>query len=350
MIAPRAIRMRLGFILQPQKTNSIYRVMIPMNELAKRGHAIVCLDDAEADTPMAQLYSCDLVHCFRRGDRLGDLERLSRRGVAISFDNDDDFASSDVAGEKSSLEGLRANRKYAASFERAALTADLVTTPSPTVAERYRAAGAGRVTVIENYLDQNDLRPARKARDEDVTVCWVAGVEHAVDVPQLKIVEALSRLLETHANVRVLTVGVRLPLRGDRYEHIPEVTYERLLQLVSEVDVGIAPLVDNPFNRARSDVKLKEYAAGGTPWLASAVGPYLGHGEKQGGRLVEHDRWPEELDRLVGSRRDRARLARRAERWAKTQTIARHVEIWESELESAVGRAGERMARLLKAG
>ncbi len=337
--------MQLGFILQPGVTNSNYRVIIPMRELAARGHVVVRLDDTLRDMPVGQLLGCDLVHCFRREDRIGDLELLARRGVAISFDNDDDFASSDVMGEKSSLEGRRTNRRLSALYVQAARLADLVTTPSQAIAEKYRGEGAENVVVIENYLYGEDLRLDRTPKRDTVTVCWIAGVEHAVDVPRLKIVEALTRLLDVHANVRAITVGVRLPLRSDRYEHIPHVTHEQLFEVVARSDIGIAPLVDSAFNRARSNVKLKEYAGGATAWLASAVGPYLGHAEKQGGRLVEEGRWFEELDRLVRSQRDRARLARRARKWAKTQTIDRHVTAWESEFQRAIERAGERMAR-----
>ncbi len=146
--------MRLGFILDTSKSASGYRVELPMNALVDRGHVIVRSDDPYEDTPMAALFGCDLVHCFRRHDRIADLEELSRRGVAISFDNDDDFAASDMVGGKSSVDGRRINRQLAAAYEKAARLADLVTTPSPPLAEKYRAAGAQHVVVIDNYLDR----------------------------------------------------------------------------------------------------------------------------------------------------------------------------------------------------
>jgi hypothetical protein len=119
-------------------------------------------------------------------------------------------------------------------------------------------------------------------------VGWVAGTEHAVDVGPLGIAETLARLLDAHDELRVVTVGLKLDLPQSRYEHIPQARHNQLLKIVSRWDIGIAPLTDTPFNRARSDVKPKEYGAGGAAWLASPVTPYLGLGAKQGGAVKDH--------------------------------------------------------------
>src|SRR5207302_1085104 len=81
-----------------------------------------------------------------------------------------------------------------------------------------------------------------------------------------------------------------------RYRHDPYLPFAELPRRLSRWDIGIAPLADIPFNLARSDIKLKEYAASELPWLASPVGPYAGHGEAQGGRLVPDDGWFEALN------------------------------------------------------
>ena len=40
-------------------------------------------------------------------------------------------------------------------------------------------------------------------------------------------------------------------------------------------DIALAPLVDNPFNRCKSAVKVYEAWASGIPIITSPVGPYL---------------------------------------------------------------------------
>jgi len=137
-----------------------------------------------------------------------------------------------------------------------------------------------------------------------------------------------------------MTIGIKLPLAGDRYEHVRGVPLTRLIQQLSACSIGIAPLSPAvAINHARSSIKLKEYAAAGVPWLASPIGPYAGLGEREGGRLVAEDRWFEELDALVRGDRLRRRLAKRAQRWGRAQLLSRNIDRWERELAWAVAHA-----------
>jgi hypothetical protein len=139
--------------------------------------------------------------------------------------------------------------------------------------------------------------------------------------------------------VRVASFGLGLGLRTERYRHVDVVPLLELTRQAAAFDVGIAPLADIALNRARSNVKLKEYAAAGACWLASPTGPYAGMGEKHGGRLVGDDGWFEALARLVDKPRERAKLAKRAGKWVAGQTLTKHVGAWESRFEAAIARA-----------
>lgn len=335
--------MRLGFIFE-RMSNAYYRAIFPMRALEHRGHDVVW-PPKDGDTPMSELARCDLVHCYRRRDRIGDLRALSASGVAVSFDNDDNYALSDLSDIGAGFEGRQRNRKIFQEILKASRLADLTTTPSDQLAQYYRSAGASNVVVIENYLARNMFGFGAKPRREGVVIGWIAGREHAQDLRRIPVTDALGRLLEIHPHVRVLTVGVSLPLRSERYTHIKDVDFTELLKVTSTMDIGIAPLVDTPFNRCRSNSKLKEYASGGAAWLASPVGPYRELGENEGGVHVADDGWLDALDAVIRSRRTRRRLAKRALRWANGQTIDHHVHLWETALLGAVERAEKRAGR-----
>jgi hypothetical protein len=332
---------RIGLIYEPGLANGYYRAVIPMRALELRGHDLVWPSDP-VNVPLRELASCDVVHCYRRMDRLDDLRKLAQRGVAISFDNDDNFAAAEVSYGGVGLQGRRHNQAVFRLILKAAALADVATTTNPLLADQYRSAGINHVIVIDNYLDRHAFGFGSSGKHDGVVVGWVAGREHRVEVERLRIVDCLRRLLDAHPQLRVRSVGLRLPLPADRYEHVEEIAFPDLLKEVGGYDVGIAPLVDTPFNRCRSAVKLKEYGAGRTAWAASPVGPYRELGAKQGGTLIEDDDWFSALDDLIRHPRERNRLAKRALKWAKSQTMDRHVEQWEHALGDAIQRAQAR--------
>lgn len=329
--------MKIGVICE-LTNNAYYRALIPLGALEMRGHTILWPSTDGKDVPMRELCTCDLVHCYRRIERVEDLRRLSRHGVAVSFDNDDNFAAAQWSERGPGLAGNRHNKAIFRRIVEMARCADVTTTPSAELADIYRAAGVENVMVLGNHLDRGMFGFGSRSRHEGVVVGWVAAKEHSVDLERVPIVDALRRLLDTHPEVRVLTLGMRLPLRSQRYEHIGEVEFPRLLTVTGRMDVGIAPLADIVFNHSRSDSKIKEYSSGGAAWLASPVAPYRGLGEQEGGMLVADDEWFAAIDSLVRAPRLRRRLAKKALKWAKQQTMDRHVEAWEQAFQAAVAR------------
>ncbi len=333
--------MKLGIICE-RNANSFYRAIFPLRALQRRGHEVVWPGLDWQDVPLRRLVACDLVHCYRRTDRLDDLRELARHGVAISFDNDDDFLASEAGAVGVGLDKRRHYNKIARETIAGARLADLVTTTSERLVDFYRAAGAEHVVALGNHLEDTLEGFGSPAAHDGVVVGWVAAIEHRTELERIPIASALRELLAAHPDLRVLSVGLRLPLGPERYEHVDRVNYVDLIKTANTMDIGIAPLVDTPFNRARSDVKLKEYASAGAAWLASPVGPYAGLGEAEGGMLVADGDWTLRIDELVRKGRRRRKLAKRGLRWARNEVIDRHVARWESAFLDAIDRAQSR--------
>jgi glycosyltransferase involved in cell wall biosynthesis len=318
--------MRIGMACVPS-ANAQYRAVDPMKAMAARGHDVVWPSET-GHADLARLLGCDVVHVYRltgSGTR-HVLEQLADRGSAITYDNDDDYTT--VPKESPNYKeagGIVGQRIFKETVKAASLARTFITT-NDVLAERYRSAGVDRVEVIGNHLATDLLRPRQAHRG--VVIGWVAGGEHLADVARIPIREALERVVARHDDVLVRCIGVDLEL-PERYEHEKQVDFPDLPRRIGGFDIGIAPLADIPCNWARSDIKVKEYAASGVPWLASPIGPYAGLGENEGGRLVPNDGWFEALDRLVTHARERRRLAKKAKRWAKGQTIDAVAERWE---------------------
>jgi glycosyltransferase involved in cell wall biosynthesis len=325
--------MRIAVLTSRDFINSNYRAF-PLVALQARGHEVHLELDGGQVQP-ASLQRFDVVYVYRLNGRAMHrmLSQLRERGAAIVWD-DDDFT-----GTPSSARTGAREQQWRADAKRMLEVAHLVTTPSSGLAEHYRELGAEHVRVVENFIPETFKPPPPRPRGH-VTVGWVAANEHLYDLEHFEIPALLRRLLDAHPDVRIMSIGVDLRLPRERYHHLWRVQYVELAPAMVEFDVGIAPLADIPFNRARSNVKVKEYAAAGIPWLASPIGPYAGMGEKQGGRLVPDDGWYDALERLVVKQKDRRKLAKRGRRWARTQTVRENLKAWED----ALSEARERVA------
>ncbi len=324
--------MRLGAVGQ-DKANAYYRLLLPLMAMRERGHEVVqVVQEYRRVIDVRPLLGCDFVHIHRPALLYDDGEvvtRLLDAGIVVGFDEDDNVIDMPEGLEEVTDQPWmpRARRNFELLLEHVARV-QLVTTPSDHLADRFEAAGAANVHVIDNYLPGAFARVEPQGHD-GLVIGWHAGREHLADADLLRLVPMLERVLDAHPCVRVETVNIDLRMRHERYACEEAMPIAALTQRLADFDIGIVPLADIPFNRGRSNVKAREYAAAGVPWLASPVGSYEGLGSEEGGRLVEDGEWFEALAALICSRRDRAKQGRRAKAWAKRETIWNMAGAWE---------------------
>jgi glycosyltransferase involved in cell wall biosynthesis len=311
--------------------------------MMKKGHEIVwpLLESGEAK--LDEFGGCDVIYVFRRSEeklRRG-LAELAASGVGIVWDTDDDLSAIPRRSPNyKSIGALRGQRRFTDTLKMARL-AHVTMTSTETIRAKYENAGVVHIEVFENYLPPKLKR--RREKHDGLIIGWVAGIEHTEDAIELGLRDTLERVLAAHPDAMVETVGVDLGL-SDRYLRHPSAHFKTLPEHLARYDIGLAPIVDIPFNAARSNIKVKEYAASEVPWLASPRGPYVGLGEAQGGLLVPDSGWAEALDALIRDKRARKKLAKAGKSWAKTQTIDRQAERFESILRSAAERGREARA------
>ena len=320
-----------------------YRADLPMRALGDAGHrAEFYVWDQRNEPPSFEyLRQADVVHMWRlfRGPARQLARALRDAGVAVVFDNDDDMTRV-PKGSPAYKEMNAARDQVAAELSAMLRLCHLVTTTGRDLAARLRRLG-GDTRVVENYVETGFVRERSAAqRPDGITIGWVAAAEHRGDLRELRLRRTLEAVLEQHPHVSLVSVGVDLGVQSDRYTHVDNVPFQRLPDTIARFDLALAPIADVSFNRVRSNIKVKEYAAGGVPWLASAIGPYRGLGEDQGGRLVAAHGWGEALADLAGNPELCATLAERAAAWGRTQTVVANVHEWEAVFAEAAQRAG----------
>ena len=333
-------RMRIASLVPERTVASIYRSIVPMQALAHRGHSVHIEERNLVQNP-GTLLDFDAVHVMRLPHPI--LVRLTRalqqRGIGVVWDNDDErIAQLREAVRAPGQDGIAAQHFFTA-LRAISKSADLVTTPSEGLA-RLHAEDSGRdVRIVPNYLPPTFRRPQRVMPHEGINIGWVAMPQHAESFEALGIRATLERLLARHAHLGITGIGLDLGINSHRYTHVVGLPYGALTGTIAHLDIAIAPLAQTSVNQARSDVKLKEYAAAGIAWLASPIGPYAGLGEQQGGRLVTDDGWAAAIEALMNEADTRRVLAQRGIRWAAGETIEAHIDVWEGIFEEAAAHA-----------
>jgi len=339
--------MHIAAIAAEPTVGGAYRAELPMRALGDAGHRaeFYIWDQRDEPPPFERLRQADVVHMWRlfRAPARQLARALRDAGVAVVFDNDDDMTR--VPKHSPAYREMKGAKDVVTEELSAMLRlCHLVTTTGGELAARLRRLG-GETRVVENYVETGFVRERRPGGD-GVTIGWVAGAEHRGDLKELRLRRTLEALLGQQPHVSLVSVGLDLGVQSDRYTHIDDVPFPELPDTLAGFDIGLAPIADVSFNRVRSNIKVKEYAAGSVPWLASPIGPYRGLGEEQGGRLVPDYGWQDALADLVTEAQARASLAEQAARWGQTQTVVGNVGAWEAVFAEAAERAGRRVSVL----
>ena len=201
----------------------------------------------------------------------------------------------------------------------------------------FRHAAFVHPNALSRELVARSNEAYRRARERSpntaVIIGYFSGQAHVHDEDMAEIAQALAAVLDQRPEARLRIYGgltLRGPLAGPEYaariERHPAVDWRELPEHIAQVDINIAPLVDNPQRRGKSAVKYYEAAAVGVPTVASRLNPYWDDIQHGGTGMLagSHDEWVHMLTRLVGSPEMRRRLgdAARAQVLAKSTTDA----------------------------
>jgi glycosyltransferase involved in cell wall biosynthesis len=90
----------------------------------------------------------------------------------------------------------------------------------------------------------------------------------------LRIIAPALHEVHRRTGARLTLIGTTRPSLGDLEPLIDRLRWSEATQaeVLAELDVGLAPLPDNPYTRGKCGYKLLQYAAAGTPLVGSPIG------------------------------------------------------------------------------
>src|SRR5690554_86135 len=178
------------------------------------------------------------------------------------------------------------------------------------LAERALQSGAKRVEIIPTVVDHTRYSQAARTGDGPLVIGWIGSPStqrYVVDIQ-----DALRAVCDK-TGARLMLVGatdaVADQLSGIPVEVVPW-SEESETENIAQMDVGIMPLVDGPWEKGKCGYKLIQYMASGVPVVASPVGVNVEIVDGQGcGRLAESkNEWAESLLDLLSDQKARTTL------------------------------------------
>ncbi len=268
---------------------------------------------------------------------------------AIVYDTDDDFFSAELpAGAEDLLE-----RDL---VERILRLADLVTTTTPVLAERLAPHTSAPVRVVRNAVDPGWYEagrpdgPAEAPGDPRVIYHGAAVRLRDYEVAR-PAVDAVARATSTLRRVWLGADAAQLSGVVDEVRPwVRGLPAFGAALVAARPDIGLAPLRDTTYNRARSELHWLEYALAGAATIVSGLagtGPYDVVRDGVDGLVARSGTdWERQLRSLANSPGLRSEMAARArERVLAEYTVAARAPEWADAYRWAAEHAGLGRAR-----
>jgi len=361
--------MKICYIL-----NSIYefrngcffiRIHIPAVELNRRGHKIsyAILDSIEDEKKMIEENDILVFTRLYHADPFKLLYRARAMGKKVVYEIDDNIWTILPVNPVEPVFNQKTVQKM---IEGLIEEADLVTTTTDYLANVLRKFNKN-VWICPNAIDRN-IYKERERKNSELRIGWSGSVTHFDDL--LLIIDVIIDLQKKY-NFKFILEGLTgypllseiaswnfLRKRGWRpelntffdkallfwdklqkinYVHIPfyiPFLYPQILRDL-DIDIGLAPLLNNEFNRSKSCIKFSEYAASGMVTLASDVLPY----NKEVNYLAQntYKDWYRKLEKLIADKEFREKILKEQQDFVfKNRDIKIVGDVWEKIFKSLI--------------
>lgn len=180
------------------------------------------------------------------------------------------------------------------------------------LSERAKLAGAENVMVIPTVVDHTRYQTKEKYNSTPLIIGWVGSPSTQKYVVGIR--EALAKVCQAHG-ARLMLVGatpqIAAELPGIDVEAIPW-TESSEAALIHQMDIGIMPLLDGPWEKGKCGYKLIQYMACAVPVIASPIGVNIDIvTTSRSGLLADTSlQWEDALLRLMSSPELRAELGK----------------------------------------
>jgi len=352
------------FFEMVDSASGYYRMILPNNELIKNGIPVVTMAGLRK-TFRDQKKFHDMSERYLKSADVVVMEMPAKMGLEpilewSNFANIPVLIEADDMADKTTdwINKASGNRAKDVWLQRSYLwnKADGFICSTKYLSDYYGGKFNKPAVTFMNQLDFDSPRwDVEKKKHEGIVIGFMGSQSHRPDVLIAK--DAILKILDEYPAVKFKFVGFHSgDIIHDRVEYIESSKHgNRELNkmagffelyeypLFMDWDIGIIPLLDNEFNRAKSDIKFLEYSRLKVPAVISKVSTYHTVTDKETGVLVTDNKWYEGLKYLIDRPKKRKEIAEKAFEYVRDRrNIKDHWSKYERILQQAIARKGPR--------
>jgi glycosyltransferase involved in cell wall biosynthesis len=281
----------------------------------------VCITNSLQDESFVK--GCDLLYYNRVLPDTSDehIQRLQKiYGFRIAVDVDDWW----YLDPHHILYDTYIEEGFAARQVRHIKNADIVTTTHERLADMIRPYNKN-VFVLPNAIPRSGQFDIERTPSEYVRLFWQGSVTHRKDIEIIK--TAIDRLAPIATQIKMVLAGFHedadewQAMASDytagfkhQYKVIEGMPAHQYYAAYKEADICLVPLVNSPFNRMKSNLKVLEAGNLGLPCVVSNVHPYKGMPVLYSSNPNE---WVQNVKRLVANKTMREDVGGKLKDWCE---------------------------------
>lgn len=247
------------------------------------------------------------------------IKKLKEAGKKVIFETDDYLHNTP---EYNPAKENEKNKEYMESMSEIIRISDLLTVSTDFLKQEYLQMNSN-IKVLPNCVNEEHWAGNinnKKLDSNIITIGWSGSNTHSKD---LEIVtDALAELINNDKKLRLLTIGwdgktkIRTKEGIKFYDAFSKIDDNKKLcfswsdyphrveKYMRFVDIGIAPLLYNNFNKCKSNVKFLEYSMLDIPTIATDIEPY----QNTTSTLIKnnrYDKWYKKIKEMIENKEHR---------------------------------------------
>lgn len=204
------------------------------------------------------------------------VDHLKERHIALVVDTDDAFHDIDRSHPEYDLQKQRTE-----AFDYLISHASQIWVSTQRLAKHFKKKSKNPIMIVPNSLDKRlwHLDNTQVSNDRPLQILYMGTGSHDAD---FELIRPTLQQLKPGSFELTMIGAISKPINESWLKRVPQPPFMGSLYLKfvpwflkqGPFDVGIAPLVDNDFNRSKSDIKCLDYLASGLLPVVSDIEAY----------------------------------------------------------------------------